>query len=45
MQEWHLGWEKVPCLERCPRFRGVLVEGFHCILTTRNSQLPLEGRH
>ena len=22
MQEWYLGWEKVPCLERCPHFRG-----------------------
>ena len=20
------------CLERCPYFRGVLIEGFHCIL-------------
>ena len=20
MQEWHLGWEKVSCLERCPQF-------------------------
>ena len=24
MQEWYLGWEKVSCLERCPRFRSVL---------------------
>ena len=23
MQEWYLGWEK------CPLFRGVLMEGFH----------------
>ena len=21
MQEWYLGWEKVPCLERCPQFK------------------------
>ena len=27
MQEWYLGWEKVSCLERCPQFRGVLIEG------------------
>ena len=26
MQEWHLGWEKVSCLERCPQFRSVLIE-------------------
>ena len=26
MQEWYLGWEKVPCLERCPQFRSVLIE-------------------
>ena len=26
MQEWYLGWEKVSCLERCPQFRGVLIE-------------------
>ena len=26
MQEWYLGWEKVSCLERCPRFRSVLIE-------------------
>ena len=31
MQERYLGWEKVSCLERCPQFRGVLIEGFHCI--------------
>ena len=31
MQERYLGWEKVPCLERCPQLRGVLIEGFHCI--------------
>ena len=31
MQEWSLGWEKVSFLERCPQFRGVLIEGFHCI--------------
>ena len=29
MQEW-LGGEKVSCLERCPQFRGVLIERFHC---------------
>ena len=30
MQEWYsyiyLGWEKVSCLERCPRFSSVLIE-------------------
>ena len=31
VQEWYLGWEKVSCLERCPQFRGVLIEWFHCI--------------
>ena len=31
MQERYLGWEKVSFLERCPQFRGVLIEGFHCI--------------
>ena len=30
MQEWYLEWQKVSCLERCPQFRGVLIEGFHC---------------
>ena len=30
-QTWHLGRKKVSCLERCPYFRGVLIEGFHCI--------------
>ena len=25
-----VGWEKVSCLERCPQFRGVLIEGFRC---------------
>ena len=32
MQEWYLGRQKVSLLERCPQFRGVLIEGFHCIL-------------
>ena len=27
----YLGWEKVSCLERCPQFRGVLIERFLCI--------------
>ena len=31
MQEWYLGRQKVSLLERCPQFRGVLIEGFHCI--------------
>ena len=31
MQEWYiLGAGKVSCLERCPQFRSVLIEGFHC---------------
>ena len=25
-----LGAGKVSCLERCPQFRSVLIEGFHC---------------
>ena len=25
------GRKNVSCLERCPYFRGVLIEGFHCI--------------
>ena len=25
-QEWYLGWGKVSCLERCPKFRCVLIE-------------------
>ena len=30
---WYLGWEKVSCLEKSPQlFRGVLIEGFHCVL-------------
>ena len=28
IQEWYLGWEEVSCLERCPQFRGVLIEVF-----------------
>ena len=31
MQEWYLGRQKVSRLERCPQFRGVLIERFHCI--------------
>ena len=31
---WYLGKKKVSCLERCPYFRGVLIEGFHCIQTS-----------
>ena len=30
VQEWYLGRQKVSLLERCPQFRGVLIEGFHC---------------
>ena len=29
----YLGRNKVSCLERCPHFRGVLIEGFHCSYT------------
>ena len=36
MQEWYLGWEKVSCLEKCPQFRGVRIEGFHCIIIERS---------
>ena len=40
-QTWYLGRKKVSCLERCPHFRGVLTEGFHCITTiyTRTCRL------
>ena len=31
-QTWYMGRKKVSCLERCPYFRGVLIEGFHCIV-------------
>ena len=27
---WYLGRKKVSCLERCPYFRGVLIERFNC---------------
>ena len=27
----HLKQAKVSCVLRCPHFRGVLIEGFHCI--------------
>ena len=32
LKEWYLGRQKVSRLERCPQFRGVLIEGFHCIM-------------
>ena len=35
-QTWYLGRKKVSCLERCPYFRGVLIEGFHCICLQYN---------
>ena len=33
------GWEKVSFLERCPQFRGVLIERFHCIPTHRKQHI------
>ena len=36
MQKWYLGRQKVSLLERCPQFRGVLIERFHCTI-----KLPL----
>ena len=33
MLQLRLGKENVFLLERCPYFRGVLKEGFHCIYT------------
>ena len=30
-QTRYLGRKNVSCLERCPYFRGVLIEGFHCM--------------
>ena len=30
-QTWYILGEEVSCLERCPYFRGVFIEGFHCI--------------
>ena len=38
MQEWYLGRQKVSLLERCPQFRGVLIEGFHCIKSSSITQ-------
>ena len=42
MQEWYiLGVGKVSFLERCPQFRGVLIEGFHgivCIYTNTENE-------
>ena len=35
-QTWYLGRKKVSCLERCPYFRGVLIEGFHSICIHTN---------
>ena len=46
MQEWYLGRQKVSLLERCPQFRGDLIEGFHCKLdvhSERYSPGPLHG--
>ena len=36
-QTWNLGKKKVSCLERCPYFRGVLIERFQCT----NNIMPL----
>ena len=35
-----LGQKKVSCLERCPYFRGVLIEGFHCTCTCTCVYVP-----
>ena len=43
MQEWYLGWEKVSLLERCPQFRGVLIEGFHCIYLCSTMRGRIKG--
>ena len=40
LQMLYLGLRKVFCLWRCPPFRGVLIEGSHCIIKT-----VLTGRH
>ena len=29
-QHLAMGRKRVSCLESCPYFRGVLIEGFHC---------------
>ena len=29
--KWYLVWKRIPCLGRCPRFKGSGLEGFHCI--------------
>ena len=44
MQEWYLGWERVSCLERCPQFRGVLIER-EVPLNTIRSVPALIGLH
>ena len=31
IKKGYLGHSKVSLIERCPYFRGVLKEGFHCI--------------
>ena len=41
-QTWYLGRKNVSCLERCPYFRGVLIEGFHC---TSSSIVCRHGRN
>ena len=43
-QTWYLGRKKVSCLERCPYFRGVLIEGFHCTLSEVSQYLHPQVR-
>ena len=38
MQDWYLGWEKVSCLKRCPKFSR---ERFHCIKFRKNAGGPV----
>ena len=44
-QTWYLGRKNVSCLERCPHFRGVLIEGFHCIcgICNEGAELHVDG--
>ena len=42
-QTQYLGRKKLSCLERCPYFRGVLIEGFHCIPTAYLPILSCRG--
>ena len=35
----YLGYGKVSLIQRCPYFRGVLLEGFHCIASMQHMSM------